>query len=51
VHRGDEVGKLTGPDPMMPYITPDDFRREKWTDTFSSHWDLSLILAARRQSG
>jgi hypothetical protein len=40
VHGGDEVRKLTGPDRMMSQVTPDDFRREKWTDGLSIHGGL-----------
>ena len=40
VHGGDEVRKLIGPDRMMSQVTPDDFRREKWTDGLGIHGSL-----------
>jgi hypothetical protein len=46
VHGGDEVGKLTGPDRMMSQVTPDDFRREKWTDGLSIHGSLRDLFFA-----
>jgi hypothetical protein len=47
VHGGDEVRKLTSPDRMIPQVTPDDFRREKWTDGLSIHGSLrDLFLTA-----
>jgi hypothetical protein len=37
MYRSDEIGKLAGPDTVMPKVTSDNFRREMWIRALGIH--------------
>jgi hypothetical protein len=44
MNGGNQIRKLIRPQPVMPHVAPDDFRRQMWIDLFGIHETTSLIF-------